>query len=118
MLLDKYKPAPFRPQGRCGIPMTTIIWALDGVCKDISDPRPVARPDDTKEMSWLIENRTELGPNGWDQLVGEDNITIETVRGANHFSMVREPGAAILAGIIRNALRKPYMKSAKLGAQN
>ncbi len=107
--LDKYKPVPFRSQGR-RVLMTTIIWALDGVCKNISDPRPVARPDDTKEMGWLLENRTNLGPNGWDQLVGEDNITIETVSGANHFSLVREPGATSLVSIVRNALRKPYAK--------
>ncbi|KAM5343388.1 hypothetical protein ACJ41O_011925 [Fusarium nematophilum] len=100
--LDQYKPVPFSPRG--AIPKTTLIWAKDGVCNKPTDVRPVPQDDDPKEMSWLLENRTNLGPNGWDQLLGEENIDIACVEGANHFSMVREPRAGRLVEIIRNAL--------------
>ncbi|THC96964.1 hypothetical protein EYZ11_003572 [Aspergillus tanneri] len=100
--LDKYNPVPFNPTH--AVPRTTLIWAKDGVCKSPTDPRPEPQPDDPKEMSWLLENREDLGPNGWDQLLGRNNIKIESVSNANHFTMVREPAAADLVAIIRRAM--------------
>ncbi|KAF3386933.1 Conidial pigment polyketide synthase alb1 [Penicillium rolfsii] len=95
--LDAWRPIPFRPAS--ATPRTTIIWARDGVCKLPSDPRPEPQSDDPKEMGWLLENRTDLGPNGWDQLVGQ-GIRIESIENANHFTMVREPAATKLSEII------------------
>lgn len=60
--LDKYAAEPF-PPGRG--PETHIVWARDGVCKDPGDPRPEPREDDPREMKWLLNNRTDFGPNGW-----------------------------------------------------
>ncbi|KAF2650606.1 polyketide synthase [Lophiostoma macrostomum CBS 122681] len=100
--LDKYKPVRFRATR---VPKTTLIWALDGVCKDPTDPRPVPQPDDPKEMRWLLENRpADPGFNGWDTLLGPENIEVKPIKGVNHFTMVREPGAAALVQIIGDAL--------------
>ncbi|KAM0545984.1 hypothetical protein ACHAPJ_011096 [Fusarium lateritium] len=98
--LDKYKPVPFLGAS----PMTSLIWAKDGVCKNPTDVRPESQDDDPKEMTWLLENRTNLGPNGWDQLLGQEQITISCIEEANHFSMVREPSASKLVDIIRNSI--------------
>ncbi|GKT90021.1 polyketide synthase [Colletotrichum tofieldiae] len=51
-------------------PQTFVLWAEDGVCKNASDPRPEYRADDPREMRWLLENRTNFGPNSWDALLG------------------------------------------------
>lgn len=105
-VLDKYTPRPFRatPWGS-GVPRTTVIWATDGVCKNPGDPRPPQQLlDESKEAAWLLENRTNLGPNGWDFMLGEENITIQCVEGANHFTLVREPNATRLVQIIRKAI--------------
>ncbi|KAJ5947462.1 Type I Polyketide synthases (Type I PKS) [Penicillium verhagenii] len=99
--LDKWRPIPFKPAHAA--PRTTLIWARDGVCKLASDPRPELQDDDPKEMTWLLENRTDLGPNGWDKLLGH-GIKIESVANANHFTMVREPAATSLSAIIRHAM--------------
>jgi naphtho-gamma-pyrone polyketide synthase len=98
--LDKYKPVPFMGPA----PKTTLIWATDGVCKNPTDVRPEPQDDDPKEMTWLLENRANLGPNGWNQLLGEDKLAIFCIEEANHFTMVRKPNARKLVDIIRTSL--------------
>ncbi|CAJ0552555.1 Ff.00g006330.m01.CDS01 [Fusarium sp. VM40] len=98
--LDKYKPVPFKGP----VPKTTLIWATDGVCKNPTDVRPEPQDDDPKEMTWLLENRANLGPNGWNQLLGEDKLAIFCIEEANHFTMVRKPNARKLVDIIRTSL--------------
>ena len=95
--LDKWVPAPVTPT-----PPTTIIWAKDGVCKDANITRP-NQESCTKEMAWMLDDRADLGPNGWDTLLGE-NISIECVGGANHFSMMKAPMVDEVADIIRKTM--------------
>ncbi|KAL6236469.1 hypothetical protein BDW75DRAFT_239271 [Aspergillus navahoensis] len=63
----------------------------------ISNSQGIA--DKTRETMWLLKDREDLGFNGWDQLLGKQNISIQALE-VNHFSMVRTPGAAGLAGLI------------------
>lgn len=49
---------------------TYLLWAEAGVCKNEDEPRPEYRDDDPREMRWLLENRTNFGPNGWEALLG------------------------------------------------
>jgi naphtho-gamma-pyrone polyketide synthase len=104
--LDRYRIAPFADPASAP-PKTYILWATDGVCKNADDPRPEPQPDDPREMSWLLENRTDFGPNGWDGLVGgRENLVIERLEGVNHFEMMEggeETGLA-LVGFLRRAL--------------
>ena len=82
------------PRGsRAGVmPQTTIIWARDGLVKHEGDPRPewdpaVRMPN---SMQWLLENRRDLGPGGWERLLGDSKVRCVSVEG-NHFTMMREP---------------------------
>lgn len=100
--LDQFEPVPFQPVQ--ATPKTTIIWARDGVLKSASDAHFEPQPDDPKEIAWLLEDRADLSPNGWDQLLGRGRIRIESLAGANHFTMVREPAASRLVGIMRGAM--------------
>ena len=99
--LDKYKAVPFRPGTA---PATFLVWATDGVCKSPGDPRPERLEDDPKEMWWLLDNRKSLGPNGWETLVGEEKLRIETVESANHFSLMEGENARKLAQFIGRAM--------------
>ncbi|KAI9762130.1 MAG: Type I Iterative PKS [Chaenotheca gracillima] len=99
--LDAYKAVPFAP-GQA--PQTHVIWAKDGVCKNPEDPRPEPRADDPREMKWLLNNRTDFGPNGWDQLLGGGRLVVETMAGANHFSMMEGAKAKALSEFIGRAL--------------
>ncbi len=100
--LDKYRAQPFAA-GKA--PKTHMIWAVDGVCKFPDSPRPEPRKDDPKEMRWLLENRSDFGPNGWDRLLnGKENLVVETLEGANHFSMMEGEKANKLAQFISRGM--------------
>lgn len=102
--LSEYKPPAMDPS-KGPVPKTYSIMAQDGVCKHPTDPRPEPQPDDPPNMNWLLFNRTDFGPGGWEKLLGDENITVlESVPNVNHFSMMREPGVRELASRIREAL--------------
>ncbi|KIX09737.1 uncharacterized protein Z518_00818 [Rhinocladiella mackenziei CBS 650.93] len=84
-------------------PPTLLIWATDGVCGKPGDPRPPPQADDPKSMKWLLENRTDFGPNGWDKLLGADACKMVTVVG-NHFTMMKPPVAKGVGQYIREAI--------------
>ncbi|KAL3478405.1 hypothetical protein BJX99DRAFT_269261 [Aspergillus californicus] len=109
--LDAYKatPFPFNDANWAGkLPKTYIVWAKDGVCSQPTDAWPEPAADgskDPREMIWLLSNRTDLGPNKWDTLVGSENIGgITVLQGANHFTMTRGEKASELAGFMKAAL--------------
>ena len=109
--LDAYKasPFPFNDSKLAEkIPKTFMVWAKDGVCSKPNDPRPAPAEDgspDPREMQWLLNNRTDLGPNGWDTLVGSKNVGgITVIEGANHFTMTQGEKAKELAAFIAGAL--------------
>ncbi|KAI4171110.1 MAG: hypothetical protein LQ343_004522 [Gyalolechia ehrenbergii] len=88
--LTAYEPAPIKDEALA--PRTLAIWARYGVCRYPDDPRPQssAREEDPKSMTWLLENRTDFGFNGWDALVGKDAIETTSLEG-NHFTLMKEP---------------------------
>lgn len=103
--LSAYRPAAMDPS-KGPIPKTYTIMAQDGVCKFDTDPRPEMRPEDPPHMRWLLFNRTDFGPIGWEALLGQENIvSLESIANANHFTMMREPGVNELPARIREALK-------------
>lgn len=102
-MLDKHLPTPFSST-TAAAPMTHIIYARDGLCKNPGDRRPEI-PDvlskDTREMQWLLNNRTDFSGGGWRELVGEKNLKVSVVDEANHYTMLRRPESAKkLSGLI------------------
>lgn len=100
-LLDDYNVKAFASK-----PMRThMVYARDGICKLPTDPRPEIRPDDPREMRWLLNNRTDFSGSGWCELVGKENMKITVLDNVNHFTMV-EPGPEIskLSAFIRKAM--------------
>lgn len=100
--LDRYRATAFAPGH--GPQRTCIIWAKDGVCKNPGDPRPEPRADDPREMNWLLNNRTDFGPNGWDALLGGGEVVVETIEDANHFSLMEGEKVLELARFLERAL--------------
>jgi naphtho-gamma-pyrone polyketide synthase len=100
-LLDDYKVKAFASKSM----ETHMVYARDGICKLPTDPRPEIRPDDPREMMWLLNNRTDFSGSGWCELVGRDNMKITVLDNVNHFTMV-EPGPEIskLSNFIREAM--------------
>lgn len=82
-------------------PKVFAIWCEDGVCKYPEDPRPDPYP--YGHAQWLLENRTDFGPNLWDEYLEKDNIQCRSMTG-NHFSMMRAPLVDNLSKFLREAL--------------
>lgn len=108
--LDMYKAIPFPsndPKYESRLPKAYLIWAKDGVCGKPGDPRPAPPEDgtrDPREMLWLLNDRTDFGPNGWDTLVGKNKVaSIEALHEANHFTMMDGAKASGLSSFIKKA---------------
>lgn len=86
-ILDEYKP-----RALLNAPPTLIVYARDGVCKNLDDLKIEILPDDPREMRWLLNNRTDFSGDGWATLLGRDNLHIEIIDDVNHFSMM-DPGS-------------------------
>lgn len=109
--LDAYKavPLPFNDSKWAKkMPKTYLIWAKDGVCGKPGDARPEPAADgseDPREMKWLLNDRTDLGPNKWDTLVGPENIGgIYIMEEANHFTMTTGQKAKELSEFMAKAM--------------
>ncbi len=82
-------------------PKVYAIWCEDGVCKFPEDPRPDPYP--YGHAQWLLENRTDFGPNLWDEYLDKDKIICRQMEG-NHFNMMRDPYVTKLSDFLREAL--------------
>lgn len=82
-------------------PKVYTIWCEDGVCKFPEDPRPDPYP--YGHAQWLLENRTDFGPNLWDEYLDKDKISCRQMEG-NHFNMMRDPYVTKLSDFLREAL--------------
>ena len=69
-------------------PHVTAIWCEDGVCKLPSDPRPDPFP--YGHAQFLLDNRTDFGPNLWDKYLNPKKFECKHLPG-NHFSMMKKP---------------------------
>jgi naphtho-gamma-pyrone polyketide synthase len=88
-------------------PRSYFLWAEDGVCKNPDDLRPEYRDDDPAEMRWLLENRTNWGPNGWDAMLGPSaRVSTHRVSEVNHFTMLKpgRPATSVSAFIAQGML--------------
>lgn len=84
--LTVYMPKAIQPTKS---PRVFAVWAADGICKNPSDPRPPPHSDDPGSMKWLLDNRTDFGYNGWDQILPASMITCATFKGVNQYVTLR-----------------------------
>ncbi|OZJ01940.1 hypothetical protein BZG36_05397 [Bifiguratus adelaidae] len=83
-------------------PNTVAIWCQDGVCKYPTDPRPDPYP--YGHAQWWLENRTDFGPNRWEELMDVNKMSMTSVPG-NHFTMMHGDSVRRVGDIIRDMLR-------------
>lgn len=66
-------------------PNVTAIWCENGVCNLPSDPRPEPYPKG--HALFLLDNRSDFGPNRWDEYLDPGKMIFKHMPG-NHFSMM------------------------------
>jgi len=96
--LSTYDAQPIDP-AKC--PKVWAMWCEDGVCKEPEDPKPDPYP--YGHAQWLLENRTDFGPNLWDEFLDLAKINTRQMPG-NHFSMMKAPFVDKLTEFLREAL--------------
>ncbi|KAF7180566.1 hypothetical protein CNMCM7691_009857 [Aspergillus felis] len=87
-ILSGYYATPFaagRGPGRTG-----IIWASQSVFDTKRCARPAPHPDDTEDMKFLTEARTDFSSGIWGSLFPGSEVVVNKVDGADHFSMMQE----------------------------
>ena len=89
--LRSYKPRAF---DSLEAPTSCVIWAQEGVRKDSSDSKFDLGVKIDKSASWILDNRTDFGPNGWNILLGQHKVFGAKVA-ANHFTMMQEPNVSL-----------------------
>ena len=82
--LSNYDAEPI-PKEKC--PNVTAIWCEHGVCKLPSDPKPEPYPKG--HALFLLDNRSDFGPNRWDEYLDVGKMTFRHMPG-NHFSMMHD----------------------------
>ncbi|KAF4633175.1 hypothetical protein G7Y89_g4946 [Cudoniella acicularis] len=96
--LSNYSPEVIDPKKS---PFVTAIWCEDGVCKLPTDPRPDPFP--YGHAQFLLDNRTDFGPNLWDKYLNKDRFVTKHMPG-NHFSMMKGALAKKMGDHIRDAV--------------
>ncbi|KAK3373299.1 hypothetical protein B0T24DRAFT_702860 [Lasiosphaeria ovina] len=96
--LSNYDAEPIA-KDKC--PNVMAIWCEDGVCKLPTDPRPEPYPKG--HALFLLDNRSDFGPNRWDEYLDINKMNFRHMPG-NHFSMMHDDLAKILAGFLKEAL--------------
>lgn len=102
VMLDAYKVQKFATMSP---PETHIIYARDGMCKHESDPRPEIRPDDPREMLWLLNNRTDFSASGWGALLGKNSLRVAVLDNVNHYTILQSgPSMEKLCALVARSL--------------
>ena len=86
--LSSYTPEKIIAQ-KC--PFVTAIWCEDGICKLPTDPRPDPFP--YGHAQFLLDNRTDFGPNLWDKYLNPERFVTKRMPG-NHFTMMKQPNVS------------------------
>ncbi|KAL7623342.1 hypothetical protein AAE478_007023 [Parahypoxylon ruwenzoriense] len=96
--LSNYTADPI-PKDKC--PKVMAIWCEDGVCKLPTDPRPDPYP--TGHALFLLDNRSDFGPNRWDEYLDIEKMRFRHLPG-NHFSMMHGDLAKTLGGFMKEGI--------------
>ncbi|KAJ8121806.1 hypothetical protein ONZ43_g1833 [Nemania bipapillata] len=96
--LSNYTAEPIAKE-KC--PNVLAIWCEHGVCKEPTDPRPDPYP--TGHALFLLDNRTDFGPNRWDEYLNPSKMQFRHMPG-NHFSMMHGDGAKRLGGFMKEGI--------------
>jgi noranthrone synthase len=89
-----YKVAPLRTNR---MPKVGIVWASETVMDEKTAPK-------MKGMHFMIQKRTDFGPDGWDEVMPGAEFDIVKANGANHFSLM----VSLLLSYTRSCMSELY----------
>ena len=84
-MLHDYRAVPLPLS--CGINVS-IIWAVEAALEEGDVAEMVKDNGDSEGLRFLMDRKVDLGTREWEKLVPVASVTVEAMKGANHFSMV------------------------------
>ena len=87
--VENYMPSPMDP---AKAPRTYIIWASEGVVEDL-DSEETSLDLNIKVSRFLLQQKKEFGPQGWEQLLPVEKMECATMPGT-HFTIVQKPNVS------------------------
>ena len=96
--VENYMPTPMDPSKA---PRTYIVWASEGVVEDL-DSEKTDLDLSIKVSRFLLQRKTDHGPQGWERLLPGERMECATMPGT-HFTIVQKPNVRCLP-----FLRIPY----------
>ena len=83
-----------------------VIWYANQSNYDTQTHKPIVSCGSPKSAAHArqLHLKCDLAPNGWDRLVGGDQVVIEVLREANHFNMPKNPAVKGLTAFIAKAM--------------
>ncbi|UKZ81663.1 hypothetical protein TrVFT333_009435 [Trichoderma virens FT-333] len=100
--VEKYMPTPMVIPKGAAAPEVFIIWASDGVFPKGVEAYPELDMN-VRVTRFLVNQRTEFGPLGWDKLFPGQNISIAKMPGS-HFMIVHPPNVGALGELLRDVV--------------
>ncbi|KAK0667056.1 putative polyketide synthase [Cercophora samala] len=105
--LEKYKPAAMGNKPSPVIKSVTVVWAQNGVW-DTVGPEVKAKHIQglgkrNAAVDWMMDTRSDFGPNGWETLLPGGEIQCKVVEG-DHFTMMRGSGVLRLGEVLKTAI--------------
>ncbi|KAF2259018.1 polyketide synthase-like protein [Lojkania enalia] len=89
-----YRSSPLKTRR---MPKLGLIWASDTVMDEATAPK-------MEGMHFMVNKRTDFGPDGWDQVLPGGEVDIIVAEGANHFTLMRPPYVDLVREIINRVV--------------
>ncbi|KAJ4320237.1 hypothetical protein N0V94_003501 [Neodidymelliopsis sp. IMI 364377] len=79
--VDVMMPYKVKPLQAKQMPKVGILWACDTVMDERNAPK-------MKGMHFMVQKRTDFGPDGWDTVLPGADFILDKVEGGNHFTIM------------------------------
>lgn len=87
-IMSGYKTKPIHSVGLNGMKVL-LIWATKGLLSGSNVERyQMPNGVSSKGIGFLLDDKTDFGAKGWDELMPGARIQIQIVEGANHFTLM------------------------------
>ncbi|KAK4669877.1 Type I Iterative PKS [Podospora pseudopauciseta] len=108
--LERYKPAAMQNISTPLIRSVTVVWARDGVW-DTVGPEVKARHikalgKKNAARDWMLDTKSDFGPNGWEMLLPSAEIQCKVVEG-DHFTIMKDSGVLKLGEVLQGTIIGP-----------
>ncbi|KAI6307804.1 putative secondary metabolism biosynthetic enzyme [Pyricularia oryzae] len=100
--IEEYMPSPLILESASQVlPQIFIIWATDSIYSP-GEASAMGLDTSVKVTKFMLEGRTDFGPNGWDQLFPKGTLLAVTTTPGTHFTLMTPPFSISIASRLKD----------------